>query len=443
MLKASRLERLIPKLELSLTAYIAATTACFLPAILLALYYVFDLQRRQREPKGCRKLGLPVESNLADQHHERYSGARQKQENGIADWRVKSLWIYPVKSCRGVELNRGTVIGTGMEYDRQFCFAQLASKFPVAHDASLEEKADHKWKFITQRSIAAMAMIETEIWLPDPSSPTHSKTYAEVQNGGVLVIRFPKLDTEVGIVRSLISSFVSLFATRKDYVRIPFDPTEEQIKSNGYTTDHMEIWKDFPKSLMIASTERDEPWIKDLRSFLGITNHLALFRVSQEDVREVYRCAPRKDEVGYQSTVGFQDAYPLHILNLASVHDVASKMKQDAPRLGAMNFRPNIVITGGEAYAEDLWKRIRIGEHQYYVACRTVRCLLPNVNPATGVRHGSEPNKTLKTHRRIDEGDPKNACLGMQMVPAKEHSKIKVRDAIEVLETGEHFYIKQ
>jgi uncharacterized protein YcbX len=205
----------------------------------------------------------------------------------------------------------------------------------------------------------------------------------------------------------------------------------------------MEIWKDSPKSLTIASTENEDEWIQELRFYLGITNHLALFRVCKDDLREVYRCAPRKEELGYQSQVGFQDAYPLHLLNLASVHDIGRKLSKDAPPLGALNFRPNIVITGGTPYAEDSWKRIRIGEYQYYVACRTVRCLLPNVNPATGIKHGSEPNKTLKTYRRVDEGDPKNACLGMQMVPAVEDSKIKVGDTVEVLETGEHFYIKQ
>ena len=69
--------------------------------------------------------------------------------------------------------------------------------------------------------------------------------------------------------------------------------------------------------------------------------------------------------------------------------------------------------------------------------------MLPNVNPATGVRHGSEPNRTLKEIRRIDQGDPLNACLGMQMVPMAEFSKIKVGEEITVLEEGEHFYIKQ
>ncbi|KAK4692265.1 hypothetical protein P7C71_g4905, partial [Lecanoromycetidae sp. Uapishka_2] len=443
VLKYTGLERCIPRIGPSTTTHVAVTLACLLPALLLAFIYLTDLITRQADPQGCRKLGLRVKSQLADEHNECYSGSGQSQQNGKATWRVKSLWIYPVKSCRGVELNRGAIIDKGMEFDRQFCFAQLTSKFPVPHNASTEEKAEHKWKFITQRSIAAMATIRTEIWLSDPSSPTYSRRHPRVQSGGVLVIKFPKVDTAAGLLSSIIDFMMSLIATREHSIHIPFDPTSEQIEKNGYTTDNMEIWKDSPKSLMVASTEKGDSWIQDLRFYLGITNHLALFRVSKEQPREVYRCAPRKEELGYQSQVGFQDAYPLHILSLASVHDIAGKLDKGAFPLGALNFRPNIVITGGNAYEEDSWKRIRIGDYEYHVACRTVRCLLPNVNPATGVRHGSEPNKTLKIHRRIDEGDPKNACLGMQMVPAKEESEIKVGDNIQVMETGEHFYIKQ
>ena len=443
LLKLMGLAKYIPRLEPSLTTYTAVTGACFLPAIVLGLYLLFDIRSRQADPAGCRKLGLRIQSQLADQHDKRYSGTGVEQQNGAASWRVKSLWIYPIKSCRGVELNRGTVIGTGMEYDRQFCFAQLLSKFPTSLDTPQAEKAEYKWKFITQRSIAAMATIKTEVWLPDPSSPSCSRKQPNVQNGGVLVIKFPKLNNNISPWGRLVGLLTSIAGGAEHSVQIPFNPMPEQITNNSYNTDQMEIWKDSPKSLTIASTENADEWIQELRFYLGITNHLALFRISKDDSREVYRCAPRKEELGYQSKVGFQDAYPLHILNLASVHEIGTKLARDAPPLGALNFRPNIVITGGEPYAEDSWKRISIGEYEYYVACRTVRCLLPNVNPATGIRHGSEPNKTLKTYRRIDEGDPKNACLGMQMVPAVEESKIKVGDAVEVLEMGEHFYIKQ
>ncbi|KAL2040495.1 hypothetical protein N7G274_006938 [Stereocaulon virgatum] len=437
------LAKYIPRLEPSLATYIAVTGACFLPAIVLGIYLLFDIRSRQADPIACRKIGLRIQSQLADQHDKRYSRLGAEQQNGTASWKVKSLWIYPIKSCKGVELNKGTVLGTGMEYDRQFCFAQLSSKFPTSLDTPQAEKAEHKWKFLTQRLISAMATIKTEVWIPDFSSPTYSATHPNVRSGGVLVIRFPKSSNNRSPWGRLVTLLTSMGHTPEHCVQIPFDPTPEQITNSGYTTDSMEIWKDSPKSLTMASTENGDEWIQELRFYLGITNHLALVRVSKDDLREVYRCAPRKEELGYQSKVGFQDAYPLHLLNLASVHDIGRMLSKDAPPLGALNFRPNIVITGGTPYAEDSWKRIKIGEYEYYVACRTVRCLLPNVNPATGIKHGSEPNKTLKTYRCVDEGDPKNACLGMQMVPALEDSKIKVGDTVEILETGEHFYIRQ
>lgn len=419
--------------------YIAFIATCILSTFTVILYRILYSRTQTAEPEACRKFGLKGPSNLTDEHDERYSGSLQ--QDGDTTWRVKSLWTYPVKSCTGVELDAATIRGIGLEYDRQFCFAQLTSKFPAGVSESMQEKDKHKWKFITQRSIPAMARIKTEIWFPDPTSPAYSQEHPNSQSQGVLVIRFPSITQDSGLL-SKAWGRLTMGANAERTVHIPLNPNQEQTSTNGYATEDMEIWKDSPPSLLMATTENADPWIQDLRFYLGITNHLGLFRLSMQP-REVYRCAPRKGELGYQPVVGFQDAYPLHILNLASVHDVARNMKSGAPPLGARNFRPNIVIAGGKAYAEDSWKRINIGDFDYHVACRTVRCLLPNVNPATGVRHGSEPNRTLKSFRRIDEGDPKNACLGMQMVPAIEYNKIAIGDAITVLETGEHLYLPQ
>jgi uncharacterized protein YcbX len=72
-----------------------------------------------------------------------------------------------------------------------------------------------------------------------------------------------------------------------------------------------------------------------------------------------------------------------------------------------------------------------------------MRCKLPNIDPDTGVRHPAEPDRTLKSYRRIDPGDYSNAALGMQLVPGLlVEFTLRVGDAVEVLETGEHFYIK-
>jgi uncharacterized protein YcbX len=113
------------------------------------------------------------------------------------------------------------------------------------------------------------------------------------------------------------------------------------------------------------------------------------------------------------------------------------------PRLSATRFRPNLIVTGPEAYHEDTWKRIKIGFYEYDVSCRTTRCKLPNVDQFTGQKHASEPDKTLRSFRAVDEGaGPHVGCLGVQMVPISKESAIRVGDEITVLESGEHHYIK-
>lgn len=425
-------------LEPSLKVLSIMSILCCIPALTTAIIYI-SWFNKQENPKGCKKIGLRTSSNLADEHAECYSKG-SRQNHGASSWRVKSLWIYPVKSCRGVELSHGTVISTGMQYDRQFSFARLQGGFPASSSAT-DPGADYEWKFITQRERPQLAQLRTEIWLPDPSSSTYSPDHSNVQSEGVLIIKFPIQDGFWGWISDLA---VRLGCRAfEQSLQMPFNPTEKQIVEHGYVKEKMNIWKDSPPSLMVASTSPSEnnPVMKELSRFLNISSSLGLFRVSDE--REVYRCAPRKEHLGYQSQVGFQDAYPLHILNLASVRDVGKRLIKGSPRLSALQFRCNILITGPEAFAEDDWKRIKIGELEYYVCCRTARCGVPNVNQITGVRDKTEPFRTLRSYRAIDPGAGKNACLGMQMVPALEESAIKVGDLIEVLETGEHYYIKQ
>ena len=414
---------------------------CLIGPLTLVLRSVISRRNQEPQVRGCRKLGLQTQSNLADEHDAKYGLGTSEpgSGNGATPWTIKSLWIYPVKSCRGVELDQGSVVSTGMAYDRLFSFAQLLSASSSRPNTAKNKETDDSWVFITQRQYPLLTQVKTELWIPDPSSPTYSPDLPDVQSNGVVVVTFPiRQGTRKGLL-ARVTAWVKGQKAEKSF-KVPFEPTASQIKQCGYTTEKMKIWKDQPTSLNMSSSIA-----AGLSSFLGMSKNttLALFRVDPRYYRTVLRCAPRKEQLGYQPVTGFADAYPLHILNLASVQDVARRLPQGAPRLSALQFRANIIITGPRAYAEDDWKRIRIGGYEYYASCRTGRCRLPNTNQITGVKHPSEPDKTLKSFRCIDQGLEKDACLGMQMVPALEDSYIKIEDQIEVLETGEHFYIKQ
>ena len=426
-----------PQLESSLALYITICALCFLPVTLLVLLTFIDHMIEQSQPRGCRKLGLRVPSNLSDEHDELYSKTK-------SPFTVKSLWIFPIKSCKGVELNKGTVVSTGLRYDRHFSFAQLKTDQPRAQNAPDAGSTKHQWWFVTQRTFPLLATIRTEVWIPDASSPTYSKDEPSILSGGVLVIKYPYVEDGLrGFVSRVRVAFGGSHPEKS--VEIPFKPTAKQIQDGGFSMEKMKIWNELPESLLIASTEpmRSAIWLEEIASLIGVTNPLGLFRVNPVKNREVFRNAPRMEQLGHQAEVGFADAYPVTIINLASVHSVAQKLPPNAPKLSARRFRMNVNITGPEAYEEDSWTLIKIGESIFHVACRTTRCQLPNVDQDSGIANREQPYKTLQQFRKIDKGAPHYSCLGMHMVPASQFCEIRVGDVVEVLQTGEHFHIKQ
>ena len=420
----------------SVVMHLLALGLPFIPvAAFIAWGYSNTKKTQPTAYRGCKKLGVLANQELS--LHGKRDHLQGVQSDEKADqWRIKALVIYPIKSCFPVMLECGDVIPTGLKYDRQFSFAELVPvseadrekpKFPKNY-----EKKYH-WKFITQRESPLLTKVKTELWVPNEDSPTYSAKEPNVTNGGCLVISFPEPVDE--------SKNVSF--------HVPFDPCEARIKRMKYPEETMKIWVDFPRALNMTSEMPPEALSK-LKDFLSSQRlkkleNLALFRVDsgREDkqLRDVYRCAPKKEDIGYQPVVGFADAYPLHLLNTASIHDLANHVEPEAPRLNPLRFRANLYVEGPKAFAEDDWKLIRIGEADYHVSCRTARCNFPNVDPETGLRDRNEPRRAMDQYRKIDKGCSNVPCLGMQVTPMQPQSEIKVGDKIEVLETGEHFYL--
>ena len=113
----------------------------------------------------------------------------------------------------------------------------------------------------------------------------------------------------------------------------------------------------------------------------------------------------RMTEAGYghdEDKVAFADGYPLLLIGQASLDDISRKVGRSMEML---RFRPNLVIEGGEAFAEDGWKRIRIGDVEFRVVKPCSRCILTTIDPQTGERDASrEPLATLMTYRKQADG---------------------------------------
>ncbi|KAL5356799.1 hypothetical protein BJX96DRAFT_187466 [Aspergillus floccosus] len=424
-----------------------------LPVVLLLLQFRHPKQVR---PRGCRKLGLsPEQSNLRDEYDPKYTQgvpSTHKDEQGRPAWRIKALFTFPIKSCAEVELDVADVVPTGLAYDRQFCFAEYINS------SQQSQQQQPYWTARTMRDgeFSKLSLIRPEIWVPDPRAPDYAPDLDEVRSQGVLTVRYPRAPRSTlhaVLLRCAVSLHILPGELSFTVPLIPPSPTR-------YPSTPVKIWKDAP-----LAWDYGEHLPPSLRAFLtsnsgGRTRGpITLFRAHPAHPREIFRCAPRKENVGFQPVTAFADAYPLHLLNLASVRDVARRCVADIPRLSVRRFRANVLVQGPAAFAEDGWKRIRVcnsagegdieGEGngqsegvEIYASCRTMRCKLPNVDPDTGVRHPAEPDRTLKSYRRIDPGDYSNAALGMQLVPVPREFTLRVGDAVEVLETGEHFYIK-
>lgn len=389
-------------------------------------FLLISLKTPAIRPKGCRRLGLPPgTSNLRDEYDSKYSqGVPVGQDDqGRPSWRVKALFSYPLKSCRGVELQASNVVPTGLEYDRQFTFAGYNND---------------KWNIRTLRNkdFNRLALVEPEIWVPDPSARDYDPNSAEVQSRGVMVISYPRIAPK-GMYGQVVKAGMALnICDRQRQFQVPLHPSAD----SKFPQVPVKIWKDSPIALDYGALIPDS-----LHEFLDSNpskRTLTLFRASPSHPREIFRNAPTKEDIGFQPNTAFADAYPIHLLNMSSHRDVASRCAYAIPQLSIQRFRANIVVQGPSAFEEDHWKRVSIGGTEIYTSCRTVRCRLPNVDPVTGDRHKAEPDKTLKSYRRIDEGDPTNACLGMQLVPSKGEFVLRVGDKLDVLETGLHQYIK-
>jgi uncharacterized protein YcbX len=93
---------------------------------------------------------------------------------------------------------------------------------------------------------------------------------------------------------------------------------------------------------------------------------------------------------------GFSDAFPFMILSDASLTALNQAMGLN---LSMQRFRPNLVISGCDSYAEDSWRQIRIGEIDFRLPKPCSRCAVPAIDPQTA-QIGKEPLLTLNRLRK-------------------------------------------
>jgi len=121
----------------------------------------------------------------------------------------------------------------------------------------------------------------------------------------------------------------------------------------------------------------------------------------------------------------FADGYPVLVISEASLADLNMRLEVALP----MNrFRPNIVLSGVEAFDEDYCTELGIGRVKLRLVKPCARCLITTIDQETA-EAGVEPLPTLASYRH--NAELAGVTFGMNaIVSAGVGSSISVGDAV-------------
>jgi uncharacterized protein YcbX len=233
---------------------------------------------------------------------------------------ITSLHIYPVKSCRGIDLTKARLTPTGLEWDRRWMIV------------------DAKDRFVTQREQPKLATITTAI-----------------ANG-------------------------RLELSAADHPTLVVD-----VRADGGARSVL-IWKD--KCRGIDAGDEAAAWL-----FRVLGDRLRLVRMDDQ----LPRLANREYVGPNPQPVTFTDGYPVLMISRESLAELNRRLPTPIPMA---RFRPNIVIEGVVAHAEDAMISFRFDGVVLRGVKHCTRCSVTTTDQQDGSRDPhQEPLRTLKTYR--------------------------------------------
>lgn len=261
--------------------------------------------------------------------------------------RLARIYVHPIKSARGISLQRAELDDLGLCHDRRWMLV------------------DAEGTFLSQRALPEMALI----------SPSFS--------GETLRVSAPRMPD----------------------LSLPLHPPEMGERT---------VVSIFGDELLAAPAgEEADRWFA---SFLGVECRLVY--MPGDAVRPVDpRYAADTDRVA------FADGFPLLMFSEASLEDLNSRLQEP---VSERRFRPNLLISGCDPFAEDGWQRLRIADVSLRVAKPCARCAIPTVDLKTAVK-GKEPLRTLNEYRKSGS----QAMFG-QNLAHDGAGELRVGDVVEV-----------
>ena len=238
----------------------------------------------------------------------------------------------------------------------------------------------------------------------------HDRRWMVVDAGGEFLSQreYPRMAT---VWTDIADGALTLSAPDMSTVDVPLDPRPS-------ATLRVRVWNSVCDAVPVSSYA--DAWLSE---YLGQPCRLVYMPDSTQRLSN-------PEHAGDGKLVGFADGYAYLATTHASLEDLNKRLAARGAAPVPMNrFRPNLVVSGGKAFAEDRWKEIRIGSAVLRAAKPCGRCQVTTTDQATGEVTGPEPLATLGTFRHSDRY---GEMFGMNLVTVTP-GEVRVGDRVEVV----------
>jgi uncharacterized protein YcbX len=252
--------------------------------------------------------------------------------------------------------------------------------------------------------VKSMRQVPVEKAVIDMGGLENDRRWMVVDSDGRMITQ--RQQSRLSLIQpELIEGGICLQATGLQELKV-------EIPKQNHTT--VSVWNDRCNAYD-AGNEAGQ-W---LSQFLGVECRLVYF--PGNEVRTVDQNYAQQGD-----RTAFSDGFPVLVISQASLDDLNSRMQEPVPMA---RFRPNVVVSGCEAFAEDSWKQLKIAGLHMRIVKPCSRCVIPSIDIESGERSKNfEPTKTLSSFRRRD-----NQIFFGQNAVIDGEGEIKVGMSVEVI----------
>ncbi|KAI9373162.1 serine hydroxymethyltransferase-domain-containing protein [Aspergillus egyptiacus] len=394
--------------------------------------------------------------------------AKPGSPNRTITMRISEIYVYPIKSLRGVRVTSADATRTGFKYDRRFMLLKVVPS-ESGNDGETTLKNMHVPRF------PEMALFETELFKPSPENKSGTirvkyngpSTQANgsgktVTGGGPAVLDVPLTPEVRGLEELAIvmhNSPTKGYNMGQEYNRwfsehfgyevvLAYLPgTKWRGVLGTFAPGKHAAHKDYQRhglglglvgavlvllsGVLMSTTSLLTVVADSTATGMGVVVAGAL-----GVVYSLWKLKGVKDE-----KITFADTAPYLVVSETSVANVSSRL--DGEEMDVKKFRANIVVEGAKsAFEEDYWAEIMVGQNKVrlLLTANCVRCRSLDVDYTTGKMGEGESGNVLKklmADRRVDRGAKYNPVFGRYgFLDGQSDSKaIQVGDEVVVART--------